>query len=212
FRGRAQGLAERGREIAHHADFGQAWSGVPPGFFIIFLAERPRLRRPGQLFRIFGGRAFGGGLLGLPDHAFDLVGPNAGPGHHARRGALARAPVDDGELAGARHAVGGERVARPAQVRGRGLLRDHDAVIIAGGVQGPLDGVLGRVPGAHDEAPSSAVLSIRTPRSRAAGQPWLTGAIWPGWPLPQLNAPASRWVCGPPTASIEPQKSVVVAW
>src|ERR1039458_9358170 len=111
-----------------------------------------------------------------------------------RRGALARAPVDgdDGELAGARHAVGGERVARPAQVRGRGLLRDHDAWVTAGGVQGPLDGVLGRVPGAHDEAPSSAVLSIRTPRSRAAGQPWLTGAIWPGWPLPQLNAPASR--------------------
>ena len=42
----------------------------------------------------------------------------------------------------------------------------------------------------HD-APSSAVLSIRTPRIRAAGQPWLTGAIWPGWPLPQLNAPPS---------------------
>src|ERR1035441_10356989 len=37
--GRTQGLAERGREIAHHADFGQAWSGVPPGVFIIFLAR-----------------------------------------------------------------------------------------------------------------------------------------------------------------------------
>ena len=44
---------------------------------------------------------------------------------------------------------------------------------------------------AHALAPSSAVLSIRTPRIRTAGQPWLTGATWPGWPLPQLNAPPS---------------------
>ena len=36
-----------------------------------------------------------------------------------------------------------------------------------------------------------------------AGQPWLTGAIWPGCPLPQLSAPASRYVCGPPTASTD---------
>ena len=50
------------------------------------------------------------------------------------------------------------------------------------------------------------------PRNRAAGQPWLTGATWPGWPLPQLNAPPSTYVCGPPTASMAPQKSVVVAW
>ena len=29
------------------------------------------------------------------------------------------------------------------------------------------------------------------PRISTAGQPWLTGATWPGWPLPQLNAPPS---------------------
>src|SRR6266487_4466589 len=95
----------------------------------------------------------------------------------------------NGELAGARHAVGGERVARPAQVRGGGLLGDHHAVAGLGRGQRALDGFLRGRP-AHD-FPSSAVLSIRTPRSRTAGQPWLTGATWPGWPLPQLNAPPS---------------------
>ncbi len=39
---------------------------------------------------------------------------------------------------------------------------------------------------------SSLVLSIRTRRNRALGQPWLTAATCPGWPLPQLNAPPSR--------------------
>lgn len=42
------------------------------------------------------------------------------------------------------------------------------------------------------------------------GQPWLTAATCPGWALPQLAAPPSTQVEGPPTASIEPQKSVVV--
>ena len=50
------------------------------------------------------------------------------------------------------------------------------------------------------------------PRNSADGQPWLTGATCPGCALPQLNAPPSRQVDGPPTASIAPQKSVVVAW
>ena len=59
---------------------------------------------------------------------------------------------------------------------------------------------------------SSRVLSTFTPRNSADGHPWLTAATWPGCALPQLNAPPSRHVDGPPTASIEPQKSVVVAW
>jgi hypothetical protein len=32
----------------------------------------------------------------------------------------------------------------------------------------------------------------------ADGQPWLTGATWPGWALPQLKAPPRTYVCGPP--------------
>ena len=58
--------------------------------------------------------------------------------------------------------------------------------------QRPLDGFLRGGPHHRGHAaPSSAVLSIRTPRNSADGQPWLTGATWPGWPLPQLNAPPS---------------------
>ncbi len=49
-------------------------------------------------------------------------------------------------------------------------------------------------------------------RKSAVGQPWLTAATCPGWALPQLKAPPSTQVSGPPTASIDPQKSVVVAW
>ena len=64
----------------------------------------------------------------------------------------------------------------------------------------------------HRYRPASVrVLSTLTPRNNADGQPWLTAATWPGCALPQLNAPPSRQVDGPPTASIEPQKSVVVA-
>ena len=59
---------------------------------------------------------------------------------------------------------------------------------------------------------SSVVLRIRTPRNSEVGQPWLTAATCPGWALPQLNAPPSTQVSGPPTASMEFQKSVVVAW
>ena len=64
----------------------------------------------------------------------------------------------------------------------------------------------------HECAPSERVLSTLTPRNSADGQPWLTAATCPGCALPQLNAPPSRHVDGPPTASIEFQKSVVVAW
>ena len=58
---------------------------------------------------------------------------------------------------------------------------------------------------------SVRVLSTLMPRNSADGQPWLTAATWPGCALPQLNAPPSRQVDGPPTASSAPQKSVVVA-
>ena len=38
---------------------------------------------------------------------------------------------------------------------------------------------------------SCTVLRMLTFSNRADGQPWLTGATWPGWALPQLNAPPS---------------------
>ncbi len=70
----------------------------------------------------------------------------------------------------------------------------------------------GRAAGGGHWPASWTVLRMLTPRNSATGQPWLTAATWPGWALPQFIAPPSRYVEGPPTADIERQKSVVVAW
>ena len=43
----------------------------------------------------------------------------------------------------------------------------------------------------HQAVPSSVVFRMRMSRNSADGQPWLTAATWPGWALPQLNAPPS---------------------
>ena len=183
--GLAQRLAELSREVAQHADLGLARRGVP-AWFGTFNAERSVRPRPAQRLRVLGGHRLGGRVLRLADDLLDLLGADPGPGDDARRRSVGP-PVDgdDGELAGAGHAVGGEGVARPAQVGAGGLLGDHDAVVGSAGRQGALDGFLGI------HWPSSTVLRIRIPRNSAAGQPWLTGATWPGWPLPQLNAPPS---------------------
>ena len=45
--------------------------------------------------------------------------------------------------------------------------------------------------GAH-RPDSARAFSTLMPRNSADGQPWLTGATWPGWPLPQLKAPPRR--------------------
>ena len=183
----AQGLAERGGEVAQHADLCPARRRVPSAFFY---AERSGLIRSRQLRLILGRSPVGGRALSLAHHLLDLVGTHPGSGDDAGRRAVgASVDGDDGELAGLCHAVGGQRVARPAQVGAGGLLRYHHAVIAPGGSERALDGFLGRECG---HWPSSAVLRIRTPRNRQAGQPWLTGATWPGWPFPQLNAPQSR--------------------
>ena len=54
---------------------------------------------------------------------------------------------------------------------------------------GPCGGAV--VDAAAHRPDSSAAFSTRTCRNRAAGEPWLTGATWPGCPLPQLKAPPS---------------------
>ena len=108
------------------------------------------------------------------------------------------------------------RVVRVPELRLERLLHDGDAPI-AGPDAGrrshkrPL-GQSVRGEQAIDHRPDSAfVFKMLTCRNRAAGQPWLTDALCIGWPFPQLNEPPSWYVDGPPTASIDPQKSVVRA-
>jgi hypothetical protein len=141
--GLAQRLAEGGREVAQHGDLGPAWCGVPAWFvfYFFFYAERSGLIRPGHRCFILGRYRLGGRVLRLTDHVLDLVGADPGPRDDADRGPL-RPPVDgdDGELARTGHAIGGERVARPPQVRAGGLLGDHHAVVGPAGGQRPLDG------------------------------------------------------------------------
>ena len=62
--------------------------------------------------------------------------------------------------------------------------------------QRPLDDLLRR----RAHYASARVLSTLTCRNSADGQPWPTGALCPGWALPQFMAPKSRHVDGPPTA------------
>ena len=54
----------------------------------------------------------------------------------------------------------------------------------------------------------------RTPsctfRNLEGDAPWPTRATWPGWPLPQFGVPHSVQSSRPPTASHEPQNSVVM--
>ena len=111
------------------------------------------------------------------------------------------------------HAVGGQGVVGPAQVGAGGVADDRDAVVGDRGRQRVLDERLrGPGVGGHRWPASSVVLRMRTSRNSAVGQPWLTAATCPGWALPQLKAPPRIQVSSPPTASMEFQKSVVVAW
>ena len=115
------------------------------------------------------------------------------------------------DAAADRNPVGGHRIARPPQRR-LDLVGDQHHGLVGAAELGRLfqDEVDDLLRGDH-RPPSVRVLSTLTPRNNADGQPWLTAATWPGWALPQLNAPPSRQVDGPPTASMEFQKSVVVA-
>ncbi len=54
-----------------------------------------------------------------------------------------------------------------------------------------LQGLLHQLLGPHAWA-SMRVLSTLIPSNTATGHPWLTGATWPGWALPQFSAPPRR--------------------
>ena len=152
----------------------------------------------------------------------------------ARRADRLAGERDDADRASPLDAVGRGRVQGVAHVDVAGLLDQHHAAVRAERVrrgQGALHQLLGRNHDRAAEPPepakpprpasptlhhlqrpdSSRVFSTRTPRTNADGQPCETGATCPGWPLPQLKAPPSTQVDSPPTASMAPQKSVVVA-
>ena len=117
---------------------------------------------------------------------------------------------DDADRAPALLTVGRGGVQGVADVDVAAVLDQHDAAVRPECVrrgQGALHQLLRR----SHRPDSSRVLSTRTPRTSTDGQPCETGATCPGWPLPQLNAPPSTQVDAPPTASMAPQKSVVVA-
>ncbi len=145
----------------------------------------------------------------------------------APRRSRRRAGEDDHAHASAPvHPVRRRLVQREAHVGVASLLDDDHAAVRLGGGRGrdaALDERLGldhrvtacvrlTISSPETHRPDSArAFRMRTPLTSTDGQPWDTGATWPGWPLPQLNAPPSTQVDSPPTASMAPQKSVVVA-
>ncbi len=130
----------------------------------------------------------GGGLgLGLGHELGDVVGGHTAAADHPGGDAVAAVVGRDHRHGpAAAEPVGGQRVRGPAQV-GRGVGLDQDDARTARGLEGALgQDVRG---GLAHARPSSVVFRIRTFRKVADGQPWLTAATWPGWPLPQLKAP-----------------------
>ena len=202
--GPAERLTQGGREGVEHMDVGRRGGVVPVS----------RRLAGGEVLGILGRSSGAGGRVGRLDQGSDLGLGGRAAAHRARCHTVSGADeADHGDTESVHDAVGGQRVVGPAQVRARRVGDDRDAVIGRRGRQGVLDQRL-RGPGVrgHQWPASSVVLRIRTSRKSAVGQPWLTAATCPGCALPQLNAPPRTQVSSPPTAAMEFQKSVVVAW
>ena len=148
-----------------------------------------------ELEGVLGGRRCGRVGLGRRHQLCDV---DSAPGARraGRRAAVDRSERDDGHAAVSPHTVGRHGVVGEADL-GLADLFDQDGALAFGASHGLVDHRLcgshglGAQPRAH-RPDSARVLSTRTPLTSTEGQPWLTGATWPGWPLPQLNAPPSR--------------------
>ncbi len=175
-------LAERGRETGEHLGGGDGGR----------LGEtRVRGPAPDQRLRVLGRGGLARGLLGGQDERPDLLGGDRGARDHAGRGALRAVDRgDDREPPPAGHAVGGQRVGRPAQIGGRLLVGDHHGAVRPGQLQCALDGLVGRAGAAGGHRPDSwVVLRMVMSRNRAEGQPCDTAAVCPGCAFPHMNEP-----------------------
>ena len=141
---RSNALAQIRREAAEHPDLGARHRVVPGWPAGPSLFRTPRRPAPAAARRPRPGSRRAAACSAARDHVLDLVVAHAGPGHHARRACpsarrLIAITVSWRER---EHAVRGQRVAGPAQVRGGGLVGDHDAAVGPGRGQRPLDGLL----------------------------------------------------------------------
>ena len=203
--GPAERLAQRGRDVVVDLDAGAGRLVGPVG----------RGAVGDQLLGVLGGRGGPRGRVGAADQLVDLgLGGRAAADRADRDAAGLLDERHDRHVHAVHHAVGGERVVGPPQVGAGRVAHDRHAVVGHRRRERVLDQRLGvdAVRRLGHRPDSWVVLRMRMSRNSAVGQPWLTGATWPGCALPQLEAPPSCQVCGPPTASIAPQKSVVVAW
>ena len=143
-----------------------------------------------------GGEPGGVGRRG-PHQSADVDVP-APAGHPDRHAALDRRRMrKHGHPAVAADAVGGRGVVGEADL-GLAATSSTSTTQLARRRR-PAPARPPRPPGSRSRRSSARLLralSTRTPRTSADGQPWLTGATWPGWPLPQLKAPPKQ-VGGP---------------
>ena len=200
---RRERLAQRRGERVEDGDVGGAGLGVPvrrrcsrrrarprprPGS----RRERPRRRpRPGRRSaRAWTARRTRARGDAAPPAAKAIT--VTGTGHHAvgRQGVVGPAQVGAGDV------VGRWRCSRrPVEDASACSTSCWGAALVA-----------------HQWPASSMVLRMLTPRNSADGQPWLTGGDLAGLGLAAVEGAAEHPGVGPPTASMEPQKSVVVAW
>jgi hypothetical protein len=178
--GRTEGLTQRGGELGEHLDRRRCRLGVPVAAAGRGLAD--------QGHRVLGRPGVASGLLAGGHQVGDVRHPGAGHGAGGHAGPAVD-ERDDDDAPRAHRPVGGQAVARPAEV-GLGALDDErDLAVCRRCRQGPLDDLLRSGP-THRPA-SWTVLRMLTFSNSADGHPWLTGAVCPGWALPQLKAPPS---------------------
>ena len=177
--GPAEGSGQLGQHPGEDGEVGLAGRGVERG--------RPLRSGPGrrgldERSVVVGGRGSGCVRFGGADQLED-VDVTAAAGYPRSHPALDVAQADHGHPPAAPPSVGRGGVVGQAHLDLARLFDDHDTVVTAGasGGQAVLHHRLGRWKCAPAHRPDSRrALRTRTSRTRTDGQPWETGATWPG--------------------------------